>query len=175
MDVLDGRWTVDVDDDEFVVFLIGAKVRNPIRAWRALPMLGQMNKMLADLSKDPDKGLLAYQRHGGPFGVIVQYWRSFDALEAFARDTDDRHAQVWRQWFRKAQHQNAAVGIWHETYAVKSYEAIYQNMPAIGLGKAGRPRPVNKRSDSARERAGLAVPVQAGAADQVQPTISATD
>jgi hypothetical protein len=160
MNVLDGRWTVDVSDDDFVVFLIGAKVRNPIRALRALPMLGEMNKMLADLSKNPDKGLLAYQRHGGPFGVIVQYWRSFDALEKFARDTDDRHAQVWRQWFRKAQHQNSAVGIWHETYAVKSYEAIYQNMPAIGLGKAGRMCRVDKRSESARKRAGLAVPVQ---------------
>jgi hypothetical protein len=166
MDVLDGRWTVDVENDEFVVFVIGAKVRNPIRAVRALPLLGEMNKMLADLSKDPDKGLLAYQRHGGPFGVIVQYWRSFAALETFARSTDDRHAQAWQQWYRKAQHHNRAVGIWHETYTVKSYEAIYQNMPATGLGKAGRMRPVSKRSESARQRAGLGVPAQAGAADE---------
>lgn len=168
MSVLDGRWTVDVDDEQFVVFIIGAKVRNPIRALRALPLLGEMNKMLADLSKHPDKGLLAYQRHGGPFGVIVQYWRSFDALEAFARDADDRHAQVWRQWFRKLQHQNTAVGIWHETYTVTSCEAIYQNMPVMGLGKVGHVRPVNKRTESARERAGLTVPVQATApAEQV--------
>jgi len=107
--------------------------------------------------------------------VIVQYWRSFDALEAFAKDTEDRHARVWQQWFRKAQHQNSAVGIWHETYAVKSYEAIYQNMPAIGLGKAGRMRPVNKRSETARQRAGFVVPVQAGAADEVQPRLSSAD
>ena len=175
MNVLDGRWTVDVDDEHFVVFIIGAKVRNPIRALKALPLLGEMNKMLADLSKDPDKGLLAYQRHGGPFGVIVQYWRSFDALEAFARDTEGRHAQVWRQWFRKAQHQNSAVGIWHETYTVQSYEAIYQNMPAIGLGKAGHVRPVNKRSESARERAGLSVPTQAGAPDDEHSEPAVTD
>lgn len=150
-----GRWTATVDGD-FVVFIIGATVRNPFRAVRALPLLGEMNKMLADLQKDPEKGLLAYQRHGGPFGVTVQYWRSFEALEAFARSTQDRHARVWREWFRRAQHKNSGVGIWHETYQVHAdeYEAIYQNMPAIGLAKAGLASPVGKRSESAAARIG---------------------
>jgi hypothetical protein len=161
MKVNQGRWTVDIDGD-FVVFIIGAKVRNPVRAMRALPLLGEMNKMLADLAADPSKGLLAYQRHGGPFGVIVQYWRSFEALETFARSTDDRHARVWRAWFAKAQHKNPSVGIWHETYKVHAheYEAIYQNMAPIGLAKAGTAAAIGKRSKDARTRIGVTIPAQ---------------
>jgi hypothetical protein len=33
-----------------------------------------------------------------------------------------------------------------------NYEAIYQNMPAIGLQKAGRPLTVTEARDSARAR-----------------------
>jgi hypothetical protein len=44
---------------------------------------------------------------------------------------------------------------WHETYLVKAgqYEAVYGNMPARGLGKAGRLVPMSERS-RARERLG---------------------
>jgi hypothetical protein len=66
--------------------------------------------------------------------VIVQYWRSFDHLEAFARDESDPHTATWREYYRRAsRHQGA--GIWHGTYLVRAgeYEAIYVNMPASGL------------------------------------------
>ena len=161
MDIHEGRWTARIDGD-FVVLIIGARVGNPIRAMRALPLLASMPKMLADLTKDPTKGLLGFQQHGRPFGVIVQYWRSFEALEAFARDPGDRHAQVWREWYRRAQHKNSAVSIWHETYRVRAgeYEAIYQNVPAIGLMKAGVPTRIGERTASARARLGIEVPAQ---------------
>lgn len=158
--VHEGRWTVVLDGD-VVVFLIGARVGNPLRAVRALPLLARMQAMLTDLARDSSKGLLAFHRHGGPLhGVIVQYWRSFEALEAFARDPQDRHAATWREWFRKAQHRNAAVGIWHETFLVPAgrWEAIYQNMAPTGIGKAGRLVPVGSGSDSARLRAGVRIP-----------------
>jgi hypothetical protein len=34
---------------------------------------------------------------------------------------------------------DGTVGIWHETYLARpgSYENVYVNMPAFGLGKAG--------------------------------------
>ena len=188
-DILEGRWTAKIDGD-FVVFLIGARVGNPFRARRAIPLLGQMRKMLADLEKDQgtsarDRGFLGYQNHGiGPIGVIVQYWRSFDDLERFARDPGDRHAQVWRNWFKAAQHKNPAAGIWHETFAVPAgrYEAIYQNMPAIGLLKAGRPERVGGRRDTARERLGedehpetAPVPVPRSDHEASAETVTATD
>src|SRR4051794_23494868 len=153
--VLEGRWTADVEGN-FVVFVIGARVGNPVRSWRAVPLLMQMQRMLADLERDPEKGLLAYRGKGL---TIVQYWRSFEHLERFARDPDDRHAKAWREWFRRAQHKNAAAGIWHETFKVRAgeYEAIYQNMPVAGLLKAGTPRQMG--GGSARERIGSTAPV----------------
>ena len=150
-----GRWTVDIEGD-FVVFLIGATVRNPFRAVRALPLLMQMPRMLAGLAADPDRGLLGFQRHGGLTGVIVQYWRSFEHLERFARDPGARHARVWREWFRLGQHRNGAVGIWHETFQVRAgqYEAVYQGMADFGLMRAGRAHPVGARDGSAAARIG---------------------
>ena len=155
-EILEGRWTAKVEGD-FVVFLIGAKVRNPLRGLKALPLLGSMNAMLKDLARSGGaEGFLGYQRHGGPFGVIVQYWRSMDDLERFARKPDGRHAEVWREWFRAAQHKNPSVSIWHESFFVPAgrYEAVYQNVSPIGLLRAGRPEKVGARSDSARRRLG---------------------
>lgn len=140
-ELLEGRWTADIDGD-FVVFLIGFRASPSWRIVKALPLLASMPKMLADLEADPAKGMLGYQGNG-LFGAIVQYWRSFEHLERFARGSDDRHSQVWREWYRRAQHLNPAVGIWHETYQVRAaeYEAIYQGMPAtFGLLGAGTPR-----------------------------------
>ena len=84
--------------------------------------------------------------------TIVQYWRSFEQLEAFATDAEDPHLDVWRQYWRRIG-RDSRTGIWHETYLVKAgnYEAIYGNMPAHGLGKAGRLVPLSD-SSSARAR-----------------------
>jgi hypothetical protein len=84
----------------------------------------------------------------------VQYWRSFEHLEAFAKDKDDPHLEVWRQYWRRVG-KSERTGIWHETYLVKAgqYEAIYGNMPPHGLGKAGRLVPL-PASWSARARVG---------------------
>src|SRR4051812_30838970 len=146
-----GRWTAEIDGD-FVVFIIGAKVRNPVKARKALPLLAKMNTMLKVLGQDKSKGLLAVRR-GGPFSPIIQYWRSFEHLLAFARDPEDLHAQTWREWMRSAQDTPAA-GIWHETFKVRAgeYEAVYGNMPAEGLAAAGRMVPLTPETDSAAAR-----------------------
>jgi hypothetical protein len=79
--------------------------------------------------------------------TIVQYWRSFEHLEAFARDQDDPHLDTWRNYWRRVG-RSARTGIWHETYLVPAgqYEAIYGNMPPRGLGKAGRLVPASEAS-----------------------------
>ena len=152
--ILEGRWTADIDGD-FVVFLIGFRASPSWKIAKALPLFASMGRMLDDLARDPDKGMLGY-RQSGRFGTIVQYWRSFEHLERFARSPDDRHAAVWRDWFRRAQHLNPSVGIWHETYRVPAgdYEAIYQGMPeGFGLLGAGTPRRLGGGSRAA-ERLG---------------------
>jgi hypothetical protein len=144
--------TVEIDGD-FVVFLIGARF-DMLHLARSLVDLGGrrgMKHMLDYLVARPEKGLLAYQL-GIP--TIVQYWRSFEQLEAFAKDRDDPHLDVWRKYWRRVGRTDRT-GIWHETYLVRAgdYEAIYGNMPPHGLGKAGRLIPVSE-SSSARARLG---------------------
>ena len=150
----EGRWKAQIDGD-FVVFLIGARFA-PLHVIRTIRDLGGrrgMKHMLDYLTEHPEKGLLGYEL-GLP--VIVQYWRSFEHLEAFARDNDDPHLAVWRNYWRRVG-KSARTGIWHETYLVRAgeYEAFYGNMRTFGLGKAGTLTPASA-SDSARERLGKA-------------------
>ncbi len=158
MEINKGRWTVQIDGD-FVVFLIGADLRDPENAGQAGELLMAMIDMLGELEQDPSKGLLGYQVFGAVGGVIVQYWRSFEALESYAKNPDAKHAPVWRAWNRLAKEQIASAGIWHETFEVKagSYEAIYENMPLTGLQKAGTPVTVDEARASARQRMGAPV------------------
>jgi len=85
----------------------------------------------------------------------VQYWRSFEHLERFARDPANLHLPVWR-WFNRAVKASGDVGIWHETYLVPAgrHEAIYGNMPRIGLAAAGSHVPIARRGETAAERVG---------------------
>jgi fumigallin biosynthesis monooxygenase-like protein len=155
MEINPGRWTADIDGD-FVVFLIGAEVRDAEHAGPAAGLLMAMVDMLEELMQDPAKGLLGFQRFGGVGGVIVQYWRSFEALEAYAKNPSAKHAPVWRQWNRLGEDERSGAGIWHETYLVpaRHYEAIYQNMPVTGLQRAGTAITVNEARASARQRLG---------------------
>jgi hypothetical protein len=146
-DIREGRWTADIDGD-FVVFLIGA--RPGVRLLRSLRDLGGrrgMKHMLDHLVAHPEKGLLGYQM-GLP--TIVQYWRSYDHLEAFANDRDDPHLEAWRTYWKRVG-KSGRTGIWHETYLVRAgeYECVYGNMPPFGLGKAAS---LVRVADSVRAR-----------------------
>jgi hypothetical protein len=145
------RMTAEIDGD-FVVFLIGASFNSKLELARSLLDLGGrrgMKQMLDYLVARPDKGLLAYE---GGVTTMVQYWRSFEQLEAFANDKKDPHLDVWRNYWRRVGQSNRT-GIWHETYLVKAgnYESVYCNTPLRGLGKAGRLIPASE-SSSARAR-----------------------
>jgi Domain of unknown function (DUF4188) len=114
---IQGRYRAELDGD-FVVFLIGARfdLFHPIRTLRDLGGRRGMPHMLKYLTEHPEKGLLGYEMG---FPTIVQYWRSFEHLEAFARDTDNPHLDVWRDYWRRVGKQPRA-GIWHETYLVRA-------------------------------------------------------
>ena len=153
MDFQQGRWTAQLDGD-FVVFLIGATLRDETQGQVVNDLLMAMIDMLVELEHDPDKGLLGYQVFGAYDGVIVQYWRSFEHLEAYARNPDAKHLPVWQAWNRLAEGERAIGGIWHETFMVPAghYEAIYQNVPLTGLQKAGTPMTVTQARATARQR-----------------------
>jgi Domain of unknown function (DUF4188) len=151
MEINRGRVTAEIEGD-FVVFLIGARP-NPLRMIRSLRDLGGnkgMKHMLDYLSKQPEIGLLGYQQVG--IGTWVQYWRSFDHLEAFAKNQDDPHLTVWRNYFKRVG-SSGRTGIWHESFLVRAgeFEVIYTNMPAFGLAKASKVVPIAE-SVAARDR-----------------------
>ncbi|HSG88211.1 MAG TPA: DUF4188 domain-containing protein [Pseudomonadales bacterium] len=136
--LLRGRHAARIEGD-FVVFLIGARL-NRLRDFRAwLPVVRAMPKMIAELQAHPELGMLhsfSAQR-GLREAVLIQYWRSYEHLHAYARARSSAHLPAWAQ-YNRAISGNDSVGIWHETYLVRAgeYEAIYGNMPPYGLGLA---------------------------------------
>ncbi|MEO7965780.1 MAG: DUF4188 domain-containing protein, partial [Gemmatimonadaceae bacterium] len=92
-------------------------------------------------------------------GVIVQYWRSFEHLEAYARAHDHVHWPAWVAFNQKVRMSSGDVGIWHETYLVRAgeFECVYGAMPHMGLAKAGRHVPVGANREGARDRLTSAV------------------
>jgi hypothetical protein len=143
------RMTVRMDGD-FVVFLIGMRVNRPWKIHKWLPIFRAMPPMLKELSKRPESGFLGYELG---LGVVVQYWRSFEQLEAYAKDRDSLHFPAWRAFNQKVR-SNGDVGIWHETYQVRAgeYECIYHNMPPYGLGKVGELVPATGKLEMAAGR-----------------------
>jgi hypothetical protein len=164
--VNEGRWTSHVDGD-FVVLLLGAHAANPLGGLRIAPVLGRMARTLEELERDPHLGLLGHQRHGGRRGVIVQYWRSLEALERVALDPAGRSADVWRAWFGTGDGDGGQAGYWHEAFRVRAgdYTAAYRDVPAIGLLRAGVPAPVGDPRAGAKQRARAAdgLPPDSGA------------
>jgi hypothetical protein len=144
------RLTVAIDGD-FVVFLIGMRINKWWKVHKWWPVFRSMRPMLKELASHPESGFLGYT-FGWP--VIVQYWRSFEDLETYARNKDRQHWPAWVAFNRRIGHGREDVGIWHETYRVRAgeYEAIYSGMPAFGLGKVGDLVPAGGRRESARSR-----------------------
>lgn len=151
--VTPGRFTAHMEEP-FVVFIIGMRVNKPLALRKWVPTAMAMGPMLRELHRSPQKGFLgAEQFFYWPGAALVQYWRSFDDLERFARDPNDPHFPAWRR-FNKSVGSDGSVGIWHETYAVEAgrHETIYNNMPPFGLAKATERVPARGRLETARRR-----------------------
>ena len=85
--------------------------------------------------------------------ALVQYWRSFEHLEAYARGKDHAHLPAWRNFNRKAA-KSGSVGIYHETFVIAAgkSESVYANMPRFGLAKAAEHVPATGHRETARQR-----------------------
>jgi hypothetical protein len=140
-------------DGDFVVFLIGMRVNKLWKVHKWLPVFLAMPTMLKELKNKPASGLLGVESAGL---TIIQYWRSFDALEAYARARDGLHWPAWMAFNKRMARSRGDVGIWHETYKIAAgqYEAIYSGMPARGLGKVSQLLAAEGGRDTARGRLG---------------------
>lgn len=146
--------TADHDAD-VVVFLIGMRINRwrSVRHW--LPVVLAFLPMIKELLADPNSGCRSVRTFfSGRTILTVQYWDSVEQVIAYARDPKAKHRPAW-QAFNRSAGKTAAVGIFHETYSVRSghYETIYRAMPAFGLAAATNSvAPVARRGITARDR-----------------------
>ena len=154
--VIGSRMAAEIEG-EFVVFLIGMRVNKPWKLHKWLPVFLAMPKMLKELEAHPESGFLG---HAGLGRIIVQYWRSFEHLENYARAKEKHHWPAWVDFNRRLGKSRGDVGIWHETYIVKpgGYEAVYSGMPPFGLVKAGKLVAATGNREDARSRMTAAAP-----------------
>ncbi len=121
----------------FVVFLIGMRVNR----WWMLPaiwvVVAAMTRMMAELARRPESGLLSHEFYAGRTTLTVQYWRSLDDLQRYAHAKERQHVPAWQQWIQRTG-LDGAIGIWHETYLIGpgQHESIYHHMPEFGLSRA---------------------------------------
>lgn len=149
-----GRMTA-AHQGSVVVFLIGMRINHfhKVRKW--IPVLRAMGPMLNELYRDPESGFLGseFMLRSLRTVVLLQYWRDFDSLEAYARARDRKHWPAWTA-FNKAVGNDGTVGIFHETYVVPAHgsETIYANMTPFGLGKVSGIVPATGSRNEARSR-----------------------
>lgn len=118
------RCTVDLTQfPDLVVIYLGMRV-NAFAGLKTLMGLGP--KIAKSVDEEPD-GLLLHENLTfslfPPHVGMRQYWRDFDALEAWARS--DPHRTWWTEYLRRAR----GTGFWHEAYFMRGgMEAVYDNM-----------------------------------------------
>jgi hypothetical protein len=154
MPVFPGRFAAQTDEP-FVVFLIGLQINRMLAIHKWWKPLAAMPAMINELRRHPELGLLAsryYLSFPSTF-MVVQYWRSFDDLENFARNPNDLHLPAWKA-FNQAVGKSNIVGVFHETYQVQAseFEAVYVNMPRFGLAQAVQHIPATGAYKTARRR-----------------------
>ncbi|MFP3913274.1 MAG: DUF4188 domain-containing protein [Actinomycetota bacterium] len=144
-----GRHTATLEGD-FVVFLLGARINRMWKLGAWLPVARAMTRMQREISGHPEIGCLHIESFNGRTTLSLQYWRSFDHLERFARSPEWSHLEAWRD-FNRLIRDSGDVGVWHETYRVAAgqYEAIYASMPVFGLAGAGSHASLSPSSTSA--------------------------
>jgi hypothetical protein len=156
-EVIPRRVTASIEGD-FVVFLIGMRINSFRKVHKWFPVFVAMPRMLRELEANGDHGFLGASLYfGSPRRpMIVQYWRSFEHLERYARSKDAEHWPAWVK-FNKRVGSSGDVGIWHETYLVPAgaYDCVYNNMPPVGLGAVTELVPAAGRKASAAGRAGV--------------------
>ncbi len=132
-----------------VVVYLGMRVRRPRGLLR---MLG-LGPQIRQSSKEGPDGLLLHEdlvwSLFPPHVGMRQYWRDLDSLERWTRS--EPHRQWWQQFLKD----DGGTGFWHETYLMSGgMEAIYDDMPEIGMARFAPVRPARGARFSSRRRAG---------------------
>jgi hypothetical protein len=112
-EIIRDRVSASIDGD-FCVFIIGMRINRWLKVHKWLPVALAMPPMIKELYANPELGFLGALMSGGLPPLIVQYWRSFDALESYAKSRERGHLPAWNAFNRRVG-RSGDVGIWHET------------------------------------------------------------
>ncbi|MGB9223863.1 DUF4188 domain-containing protein [Mycobacterium sp.] len=144
------RQTVDLSQyPDLVVVYLGMRVRRPRGLLRLFGLGPQIRK---SWKQDPD-GLLLHEdlvwSLFPPHLGMRQYWRDLESLERWTRS--EPHRQWWQQFLKDS----GGTGFWHEAYLMSGgMEAIYDDMPSLGMGRFAPLRPARGARFSSRRRVG---------------------
>ena len=149
----DGKFFAS-SDRPFVLFMLGMRVHNiwNVPKWAQLYQL--IPRMLEELKANPQLGCMgSISKISFREPLIIQYWESLEALQAFATNPKHSHLPVWKK-FNQVVGKSKDIGIWHETYIIQpgQHENIYINMPFTGLGQVIPLQPISKKSQAYRQR-----------------------
>lgn len=150
--------TTAAAEGDVVVLLIGMRINHFWAVHHWLPVLLAMPRMLRELAKNPERGLLGHVllTASPRTYYVVQYWESKEKLYKYAHSPDVFHHRAWAHINGKerAGKVRGHVGLWHEAYVVPegSYESIYADMPAFGLAAAHGQVPLAERGRRAKDR-----------------------
>jgi hypothetical protein len=150
--IYQGRWTARAEGP-FVVFIIGMRINSIWRVHRWFPLIRAMTRMLTELYRQPELGFMGGKTWFGRTIILVQYWRSFEALETYAKARDREHLPAWAAFNRKIGN-SRDVGVYHETYRVEpgQYENVFVNMPPTLSGSVMPLEPADGQLASAKGR-----------------------
>ncbi len=175
-----GRFTAELDPDEhagLVLFHIGMRI-NRIREPRTWVPVLHIPRMLRELTAHAELGLLSFEVYrSGRTVLVVQYWRDFDALNPWARSADAPHrpgravlARLRRaELLGSVRRRPAPAGVarvqpggpsqrrrWglprDFVIGAGGSETVYVDMPVMGLARATRHGPIERRGQSAAHR-----------------------
>ena len=150
-----GRYSADRGADGRVLFLIGMRFNRLWQFWKWMPVFSAMPRMLVELRKNPQLGMVGTPRTflSGRTILVWQYWESFEKLAAYSRATESAHLPAWRRFNAKVR-DNGSVGIFHETVLLSDdrIETVYGNMPTFGLATVTGAIPAGRRGQTAKTR-----------------------
>jgi len=130
------------------VALFGIQFRDP-DARQSYAASGIEAEMADAFDKAGPDGLLLNRPLMSPEGpLLLQYWRSYEDLDRWARKQP--HSRWWLWLMENA---DQGVGFYHEIYAVKSAESIFEAGTApVGPARFARTEPVKGGEGKSRER-----------------------
>lgn len=159
------RRTVDLSEyPELVVIYLGMRVEEP----RGVETLRTLRPQIEAAVEEQPDGLLLHERiifsEDPPHYGMRQYWRDFDALEAWAATLP--HKRWWTDYLRD----RGGTSFWHETYLRSGgFESVFVDMEdPVGLARIAPAARAEGPMFSARRRRdvdrGLVGPPDRGAA-----------